>query len=61
MPAGSARMDTLRQAEEIMITADQAVIPFYHYVEQDLIDTTKWGGWYANPLGVHNWKFITKK
>ncbi len=61
MPAGKARMDTLRQAEEIMITADQAVIPFYHYVEQDLIDTKVWGGWYANPLGVHNWKFIFKK
>jgi oligopeptide transport system substrate-binding protein len=61
MPAGSARMDTLRQAEEIMITQDQAVIPIYHYVEQDLIDLTKWEGWYANPLGSHHWKFIGPK
>jgi oligopeptide transport system substrate-binding protein len=61
MPAGSARMDTLRQAEEIMITQDQAVVPIYHYVEQDLIDLTKWEGWYANPLGSHHWKFIGPK
>jgi ABC-type oligopeptide transport system substrate-binding subunit len=37
------------------------VAPFYHYVEQHLIDTNKWGGWYNNPLGIHNWKFIYKK
>jgi oligopeptide transport system substrate-binding protein len=44
-----------------MVTEDQHVIPLYHYVNIDLIDTAKWGGWYANPLGIHNWKFIFKK
>jgi len=61
MPAGKARMDTLRQAEDIFITQEQGVAPVYHYVEQDLIDLTKWDGWYANPLGAHNWKFVAPK
>lgn len=61
MAAGPARMEVLRQAEEILVTQDQAVIPIFHYVEQDLIDLTKWEGWYANPLGTHHWKFIGPK
>lgn len=59
--SGKERMATLQQAEGFLITADQAVIPFYHYVEQDLIDLSKWDGWYANPLGVHDWKYIKPK
>lgn len=61
MKAGPERMATLQAAEALLITKDQAVIPFYHYVEQDLIDVTKWDGWYANPLGVHDWKYIGPK
>jgi len=61
MKAGPERMATLQAAEALLIAKDQAVIPFYHYVEQDLIDTTKWDGWYANPLGVHDWKYIGPK
>ncbi|TFG84624.1 MAG: peptide ABC transporter substrate-binding protein, partial [Spirochaetales bacterium] len=61
MPDGAARMDTLRQAEEILVTQDQHTIPFYHYVEQDMIDLSKWDGWYANPLGAHNVKFVAPK
>ena len=54
MKAGPARLDVLRKAETILISEDQAVIPFYYYVENDLIDLTRWDGWYPNPLGVHN-------
>lgn len=61
MPAGQARMDTLQAAEKIMMTDDQHVITFYHYVNQDMIDLSKWDGWYPNPLGSHEWKFIGPK
>jgi ABC-type oligopeptide transport system, periplasmic component len=60
-PAGAKRFDTLKQAETYLIDQDQAIIPFYYYVAQNLIDTNKWGGWYANPLDVHAWKYIYKK
>jgi oligopeptide transport system substrate-binding protein len=59
--SGAARMKLLQQAEAILLTKDQAVIPLYHYVNLDMIDTSKWGGWYANPLGFHPFKFIYKK
>lgn len=58
---GDARMKILEQAEKILLTQDQAIIPLYHYSNQDMIDTTKWGGWYANPIGYHPPKFIFKK
>jgi oligopeptide transport system substrate-binding protein len=54
-------MATMQQAEALLITKDQAVIPFYHYVNQDMIDVTKWDGWYPNPLGAHEWKYISLK
>jgi oligopeptide transport system substrate-binding protein len=59
--SGADRMRLLEKAEEILVTRDQALIPIYHYVNQDLIDTDKWGGWYDTPLGFHPWKFIYKK
>jgi len=61
MPGGAARDKVLMQAEEIMITQDQAIAPFFFYVNQDLIDTQKWGGWYVNSMNVHPWKPIYKK
>ena len=61
MKAGPERMAVLQQAEALLITKDQAVIPFYHYVEQDMIDIAKWDGWFANPLGTHPWKYISAK
>jgi oligopeptide transport system substrate-binding protein len=61
MPAGPARLATLRQAEQLLVETDQAIIPLFHYAGYDLIDTSIWGGWQANPLGAHNWKFIYRK
>lgn len=52
--AGEERMKTMHDAEEILMTQDQAVAPFFFYVNQDLIDLSKYEGWYANPLGFHN-------
>ena len=40
------------------MTQDQAVLPLYFYVNQDLIDTAKWTGWYSNALGIHSYKGI---
>ena len=53
MPDGAERMRLLRQAEDIAITRDQALIPIYHYVSQNMIDLTKWDGWYPNPMDTH--------
>ncbi len=61
MPAGEERLDTLAQAEKIFIEEDQGMIPLYHYVNIDLIDTDKWGGWYPTTLGWHPWKHIYLK
>lgn len=58
---GADRMKLLEQAEAIYLTKDQAQIPIFHYANQDMIDTDKWGGWYNTPLGFHPWKFIFKK
>jgi len=61
MKPGVERMGVLQQAEALLITKDQAVLPFYHYVSQDMIDLSKWDGWYPNPLGAHEWKYIAPK
>ena len=37
------------------------IIPFYFYVSQNMIDLNKWGGWNANLLDSHAYKFIYKK
>ena len=58
MKPGVERMDILHKAETILVSKDQAVIPFYHYVSQDIIDLTKWSGWYPNVSGVHNPKYL---
>lgn len=55
---GDARLATLMEAEKILIDEDMAVIPVYYYVTQNLINKSKWEGWYGNPLNVHPWKFI---
>ncbi len=61
MPGGAARDKVLMEAENIMITQDQAFAPFYFYVNQNLIDLNKWGGWYENSMNIHPWKAIYKK
>ncbi len=53
MPAGQARLDVLMEAEEMLVTRDQAIIPFYFYVSQNLIDLDKWDGWYMNTQDIH--------
>jgi len=61
MPESKARYDVLRQAEELAIGTDMAVIPFYYYSRSNWIDTNVWGGWTPTVLDVHPWKGMFKK
>ena len=61
LPDGPDRAKVMHDAEEILITKDQAVAPFYFYVNQDLIDLNKWTGWYKTPLGFHSFVGLKKK
>ena len=61
MDAGSARMEVLRQAEQVFIEQDQAVMPIYYYVRNNMIDLDKWGGWHMNLMDYHPPQFIYKK
>ncbi|MCI7807570.1 MAG: peptide ABC transporter substrate-binding protein [Spirochaetales bacterium] len=61
MEAGPDRFEVLLTAEDILINEDQAIIPFYFYVSQNMIDTNKWGGWYPNTMDYHPTKDIYLK
>ena len=61
MAGGDPRNKVLEQAEEIMITQDQAVSPWFFYVNKSLINTSKWTGLYANAMDIHPTKWIHKK
>ena len=61
MPGGPARAEVLHQAEELLITRDQAIIPIYYYVSQNLIDLDKWDGWFTNPRDIHTYVGLKHK
>lgn len=61
MEAGPERFEVLLTAEDILINEDQAIIPFYYYVSQNLIDLDKWGGWHTNTMDYHPPKNIYLK
>ena len=61
MPNGPQRDTIMRQAEEIGITNEQAVIPIYFYVSQNMIDLTIWDGWYPNILNIHPYVGLRRK
>jgi len=53
MKPGKDRFAALTQAEEIFITQDQGVLPIYTYTTNQLVDLSKWGGWYNNTMDFH--------
>ena len=57
---GPERTKLLQQAETILLT-DLPVIPFYYYVSNNMLDTSKWSGWYNTPLDIHPWKSMAPK
>ena len=59
--SGDARMATMRQAESILINEDQGIMPMYYYTTNNMIDTTKWGGWYPNTMDYHPVKDVYLK
>jgi len=61
MAGGDPRNKVLEQAEEILISQDQAVSPWFFYVNKSLINTSKWTGLYANAMDIHPTKWIHKK
>ena len=61
MPSGAERMKLLVQAEEMLIGRDQAIIPFYYYVSNNMIDLSKWDGWFVNTMDIHPWVGLKKK
>jgi len=61
MPDGPERNRLMRQAEEIAITQEQGLIPIYFYVSQNMIDLTKWDGWYPNVMDTHPYVGIRRR
>ena len=59
--SGADRLDVLRTAEDIMINEDMAVMPMYYYTTNNMIDTSKWGGWYPNTMDYHPTKDVYRK
>ena len=58
--SGETRLDTLREAEE-MLMEELPIMPFYYYATSNWIDTDVWGGWYTNILDIHPFKDIYRK
>jgi oligopeptide transport system substrate-binding protein len=54
MPTGSARNKVLEQAETLLVDKDQAIIPFFFYVNKFLLNDQKWGGLYSNAIDIHH-------
>lgn len=61
LQSGKSRMDTLRKAEEQLITADAAVFGMIQDAAAELINVKKWGGWYKNVMDIHPVKEIFRK
>ncbi|MGL4524252.1 MAG: peptide ABC transporter substrate-binding protein [Spirochaetia bacterium] len=61
MRGGAARFQVLSNAENLLLTEDQALIPVYNYANVNLIDLEKWGGWSENILDIHPIKTIYPK
>ncbi len=58
---GKDRLEVLMQAEDILINEDQAIMPMYFYTTNNMVDTSKWGGWYPNTMDYHPTKDIYLK
>ncbi len=61
MAGGDARNKILEQAENILITQDQAVAPWFFYVNKSLVNQQKWGGIEANAMDIHPSRWFYKR
>jgi len=60
LPAGPGRMKVLKELETLLM-AQLPIIPIYTYTSPNLIDLTRWSGWFPNILDVHPWKNVGRK
>jgi len=61
MAPGAARNSVLQQAEDILVTQDQAIIPVFFYVNKSLVNDAKWGGLFPNAIDIHQPRWWFKK
>lgn len=54
---GKTRFATLAKAEERLLS-DAALLPLYHSISFNVIDTDRITGWFQNPLDIHPFKAI---
>ena len=54
---GSARLQALAEAET-MLLGGAAVLPIYHSIAVNVVDTSFVQGWYANALDIHPFKYL---
>lgn len=57
MPDGPARNDRLAEAETL-VRGDEAVLPLFIRLRENLIDLRNWGGWQTNPADIHAFKYL---
>jgi oligopeptide transport system substrate-binding protein len=55
------RMEFLSQAEDILITQDQGIMPIYTGNSMGMFNFAKFGGWYTNVMDLQEPKFIFLK
>jgi len=53
MPAGAARNRVLEQAEDLLVTQDQVILPCFFFMNKYLLDDRRWGGIHPNTIGIH--------
>jgi oligopeptide transport system substrate-binding protein len=61
MAEGADRMKAFQSAEDMLVNQDVAILPLYFYVSQNMIDLSKWAGWYPNVLDIHPLKDIFRR
>ena len=55
---GAARMATMAKAEALLL-AEAAVLPVYHTLSFDVVDTEAVLGWFLNPMDIHPFKALS--
>ena len=55
---GSERLDALAEAENRLL-ATAAIMPLYHNLATNIVDTDYVLGWYPNALDLHPFKYLS--
>ena len=60
MPGGDARDRVMEEAEDILVTGDQAVSPWFFYANKGLL-SPRWTGIFPNTIDIHPTRWISRK